>query len=134
MSKPATINDVQKRVDTMPAAMSAKGLRNPVAKFNIVANEELQAYLSWDDKKTSYGSKYEWIKGKTPAAVLSKMDAFIAKLPSPEETRMKEFMGALSDVIELGRQNGIEVDFVNPLVETMKRLSSNIITDQREAA
>ncbi|SFB52038.1 hypothetical protein SAMN03159496_04592 [Rhizobium sp. NFR07] len=134
MSKPATINDVQKRVDAMPAAMSAKGLRNPVAKFNIVANEELQAYLSWDDKKTSYGSKYEWIKGKTPADVLRKMEAFIAKLPSPEETRMKEFMGALSDVIELGRQNGIEVDFVSPLVETMKRLSSNIITDQREAA
>lgn len=26
------------------------------------------------------------------------------------------------------------VEFVNPLVETMKRLSSNIITDQRAAA
>jgi hypothetical protein len=47
---------------------------------------------------------------------------------------MKEFMTALSDVIELGRQNGIEVDFVNPLVDTMRRLSENILTDQREAA
>ncbi|KEA07516.1 hypothetical protein [Rhizobium rhizogenes] len=129
-----TIDDVQQRINAMPAAMSAKGLRNPVARFSIVANEELQAYLSWDDKKTSYGSKYEWVKSKTPAGVLNKMDAFIAKLPSPEETRMKEFMGALSDVIELGRQNGIEVDHVNPLVETMRRLSENIITDQRVAA
>jgi hypothetical protein len=129
-----TIEDVRKRVNAMPAAMSAKGLRNPDAAFSISANAELSAHLRWDDKKTAYGSKYEWVKGKTPAEILRKMDAFIAKLPSPEETRMKEFMGALSDVIELGRQNGIEVDFVNPLVETMKRLSSNIITDQREAA
>lgn len=134
MTKTMTIEDVQKRVDSMPAAMSAKGLRNPDATFSISANSELSAHLRWDDKKTSYGSKYEWVKGKTPADILRRMDAFIAKLPSPDETRMKEFMGALSDVIELGRQNGIEVDFVNPLVETMKRLSSNIITDQREAA
>lgn len=134
MSKTMTIEDAQNRVNAMPAAMNAKGLRNPAARFSIVANEELQAYLSWDDKKTSFGTKYEWVKGKTPADILNKMDAFIAKLPSPEETRMKEFMGALSDVIELGRQNGIEVDFVNPLVDTMRRLSENILTDQREAA
>jgi hypothetical protein len=134
MTKPTTIEDVQARINTMPAAMNAKGLRNPDAKFSISANAELAAHLGWDDKKTAYGSKYEWIKGKTPSEILRKMDAFIAALPSPDETRMKEFMTALSDVIELGRQNGIEVDFVNPLVDTMRRLSENILTDQREAA
>jgi hypothetical protein len=134
MTKPTTIEDVQKRINAMPASMSAKGLREPKAEFDIRGNEELQGYMSWKDKSALYGSKYEWVKGKTPAEILRKMDAFIAALPSPDETRMKEFMTALSDVIELGRQNGIEVDFVNPLVDTMRRLSENIITDQRVAA
>ncbi|RWX28470.1 hypothetical protein EHH54_32460 [Rhizobium leguminosarum] len=131
MSKTITIEDVQKRVDAMPTAMNAKGLREPRASIDIRGNEDLQGMLSWSDKRTSYGTKYEWVKGKTVADILRKMDAFIAKLPSPEEARMREFMGALSDVIELGRKNGIEVDFVNPLVDTMRRLSENILTDQR---
>lgn len=131
-NQPATIADIQKRIDAMPAAMNAKGLREPEAAFSISANSEISAYLRWTDKKRAYGSRYEWVKGKTPAEILDKMDAFIAALPSPDETRKKEFMTALSDVIELGRQNGIEVDFVNPLVDTMRRLSENIITDQRE--
>lgn len=126
-----TIEDVQKRIDAMPAAMSAKGLRKPTAQFTVSGNESLQGYLSWNDKAKLYGNAYEFIRGKTASEVINKMDAFIAALPSPEETRMKEFMTALSDTIELGRQNGIEVDFVNPLVDTMRRLSENIITDQR---
>lgn len=132
MSKPITIEEVQKRIDAMPAAMSAKGLRKPEATFSIRANSEIYVYLRWDDKKTAYGSAYHRPEGKTPAEMLDNADAFIAGLPSPEETRMKEFMTALSDTIELGRQNGIEVDFVNPLVDTMRRLSENILTDQRE--
>jgi hypothetical protein len=83
MTKPTTIEDVQARINTMPAAMNAKGLRNPEASFVIRANDEISAYLSWDDKKTSYGTKYEWVKGKTPADILNMMDAFIAALPSP---------------------------------------------------
>ena len=128
-----TIADVQKRLDAMPAAMTAKGLRDPKADFTISANSEMRGYAAWKDKRKSFGDAYEFFRGKSPADVLAKLEAFIAKLPAPEETRMKEFMSALSDVIELGRSNGIDVDFINPLAETMKRLSSNILTDQRAA-
>lgn len=126
-----TVVDVQKRLDAMPAAMSAKGLREPRAEFTISANSELRGYLAWKDKKNSYGEAYEFIRGKTVTDILAKLEVFIAKLPAPEEARMKEFMSALSDVIELGRQNGIAVEFINPLTEAMQRLSSNILTDQR---
>ncbi|WP_391564592.1 hypothetical protein [Sinorhizobium meliloti] len=46
---------------------------------------------------------------------------------------MKQFMGALANVIDLGKDNGIEVEFLNPLQATMKKLSDNILTDQRAA-
>lgn len=126
--------EIQTRLDAMPSAMAAKGLSRPRAEFDIRGNEAMQGMLSWDDKRSLCSSKYEWVKGKTPTDVLRKMDEFIAALPTPEEARMKEFMTALSDVIELGRKSGVEVEFANPLVETMKRLSCNIITDQRVAA
>lgn len=132
-SSPMTIADAQKRLDALPAAMSAKGLREPKADLTISANSELRGYLCWKDKNKSFGDAYEFMRGKSPSDVFAKMEAFIAKLPAREEARMKEFMTALSNVIELGRQNGIEVEFVNPLVETMQRLSKNILTDRRAA-
>jgi len=66
--------------------------------------------------------------------LIAKARKFIAELPTAEETKFREFMGALGNVIDLGRKNGIEVDFINPLTETMKRLSENALTDQRVAS
>lgn len=129
----ATIAAVQKRINAATPAMSAKGLRKPEASFDIRANVAPRICLAWDDKKSAYRRKYEWVKGDTATVSLNNMDAFIAGLPSPEETRMQEFMTALSGAIELGRENGIDVDFINPLAETMKRLSENAITYQRAA-
>lgn len=128
-----TVADLQRRVDPVPAAMSAKGLREPRAEVTISANSEPRGYLAWKDKRKTYGDAYEFMRGKSVADVLAKMEARIAKLPTPEETRMKEFMTALSDAIELGRENGISLEFINPLTEAMQRLSSNILTDQRAA-
>lgn len=128
-----TIADVQKRLDSMPAAMSAKGLKQPRAEIDIRGNSGIQGMLAWPSGKRFDGDTYQWFKGDAPDEILAAMGTFIAGLPAPEETQMKEFMSALSDVIELGRTNGINVEFINPLTEAMKRLSSNILTDQRIA-
>ena len=59
-------------------------------------------------------------------------DAFslINSLPSAEDAKRQQFMASLAKVLDLGRDNGIEVDFLNPLTETMKRLSESAITYQ----
>jgi len=129
-----TVAEVQKIIDTIPARMCAAGLRNPRVEVIINGNEPVSGHAKWDDKKTSYGSKYEWFKGDSVDDILANLQVWIATLPSAEETNRKEFLTALSDVIELGRQNGIEVDFINPLQETMKRLSENALVDMRVAA
>ena len=126
--------EIQKRLDRMPAAMAAKGKRMPNAEYRIEANAASCITLRWAKAKSNWADEFNYIRGESPADILRNTDEFIAALPTAEETRMKEFMTALSDVIELGRKSGVEVEFVNPLVETMKRLSSNIITDQRVAA
>lgn len=128
--------EIQKRVDGLAKAMIAKGLREPTANMKCESHVGYELYLKWKDvtKADLYDNgAYEFIKGKGLADIFSKAEAFIAALPSADEARMKKFMGALANVIDLGRSNGVEIEFLNPLQATMKKLSENILTDQRAA-
>lgn len=126
-------NTIQKRLNTIATAMMAKGLRNPDARFGLYANAEPNVYLRWDNLKDRYNDNYKFFRGDDIKVILAGADAYVAALPSPDQARQNEFMAALGAVIDLGRQNNIDVEFVNPLVVTMKKLSENILTDQRAA-
>ena len=131
------IEAIQKRIDKMPAAMSAKGLVEPEADFILSANSESYVRLYWyKDRaaKAKYSPSYHYIRQGSISQKLDEADLFIATLPSRKEAQFQEFMTALGGVIDLGKSNGIEVDFLNPLVATMKRLSENAITHQKGAA
>ena len=54
----------------------------------------------------------------------------LKKLPSAKDENTRAFMRDLGKLIDNGRKIGLEVEFMNPLVESMKRLSENIITHQ----
>ena len=58
---------------------------------------------------------------------LDAADAFLAALPPINEARRREWMEALGRHIDKGREIGIETEFLNPLAETMQRLSKNAI-------
>jgi len=126
--------EIQQIINTMPARMSAKGLREPAVEFSLRANVSLQVMLKWKKGGGVYDHHYEWLCADSPREALDKAEAFIAALPSAEETKRNNFLTALGKVIDLGRETGIEVEFVNPLVETMKRISENAITYRQEAA
>jgi len=129
--------DIQQRVNALSKAMLAKGLREPSATLRFECNAEVSVYLRWKDvtKPDSFYSsgEFQHFDGSTPEQVMDNAAAFIEGLPSAEEARMKQFMGALANVIDLGKGNGIDVEFLNPLQATMKKLSENILTDQRAA-
>ena len=127
-------NEIQQIINAMPARMSAKGLREPAVEFSLSANVSPQVMLRWKKEGDGYDNHYQWIKAESPREALDKAEAFIAALPSAEETKRNNFLTALGKVIDLGRETGIEVEFVNPLVETMKRISENAITYRQEAA
>jgi len=129
--------EIQNRVNTLSKGMLAKGLREPVAILRFENNAQIDVYLRWKDvtkQDTIYSSgEFKSFNGSTPEQALDKAAEFIKGLPSADETRMKQFMGALANDIDLGKANGIEVEFMNPLQATMKKLSENILTDQRAA-
>lgn len=130
------VTEIQSRVDALSKAMLAKGLSQPSAQFHIESGREPCVMLKWykATKDWSGSTKYEWLRADTAAKVLDAADAFVAGLPSADETKFREFMSALGGVIDLGKTNGIEVEFLNPLVATMKKLSENALTDQRASS
>lgn len=128
---------IQKRIDRMPAAMAAKGLYSPNAEFVLDANGGCRVALRWYksvEDKQNYRGSFDWFREGSIADQLDAADKFIADLPSKDETRFREFMGALGGVIDLGKDNGIEVEFLNPLRATMKKLSENALAYQPQAA
>jgi len=134
---PMDTAEIQKRIDVMPAAMSAKGLIEPRATILLNGNQEPSMLLQWyknQKDRAACHTTCESFRGSTIPDQLDAGDAFIAALPCREEVKFKEFMSALGGVIDLGRDNGIEVEFLSPLRATMKKLSENALTFQREPA
>lgn len=126
------IKEIKRRLDALAAGMLAKGVPEPEARLNIESNvTDFSVVLSWPDKKRF--REYEYFRG-TITEALDAAAAYVAALPTPEQTRMTAFMASLGETIELGKKADIDVEMVNPLVETMKRLSKNALTHAKGAA
>lgn len=135
-SKSMTIIEMQKVCNELQAALAEKGRTQTVVRFWVESHAEHLLTLEWHKPNSvrDWDTEKEYMRGDNVSKLIARARKFIAELPTAEETKFREFMGALGNVIDLGRKNGIEVDFINPLTETMKRLSENALTDQRVAS
>lgn len=135
-SKSMTIIEMQAVCNELQAALAAKGKTRTVVRFWVESHSQHILTLEWHKANSirDWDTENEYLRADNVSKLIAKARKFIAELPTAEETKFREFMGALGNVIELGRKNGIEVDFINPLTETMKRLSENALTDQRVAS
>lgn len=128
----------QERVNALVTAMMAKGMRKPDANLWIMANAGPTVYLKWEKGVGGGGysdnNQTEFIRGDSFAETMTKAEEFIDKQPDAQTAKLNEFLTSLGRVIDLGRQHGIEADYLNPLIASMKKLSENVITDQRGAA
>jgi len=126
-----TISDIYAAINPLPVMLSAKGKTRPEVHFEIEANASLTISLKWHKfGGGDWDNEYEWCRGDTFDEALAKAVKFIDELPSAEEARLHAFMGKLGSLIDAGRSEGIAVDYLNPLLDTMKRLSENVITYQ----
>ena len=126
------ISAVYDAINPMPAMLSAKGKAQPTAQLRIEANARISVAFSWvkDGRSFDWDREYEVFVGDTVTETVTKALSFINDLPDISTARLHKFMGQLGKLIDDGREVGIDVDYLNPLVETMKRLSENAITHQ----
>jgi len=131
------VNEINTRLSAIVRAMSAKGLSRPKASFWIENDAEFTIHIKWMKdavSRSSFDEKYDFMHADTPEAVFEKVEKWVDDLPSPEQAKFNEFMGAVAKAVDLGREHGIDVEYVNPLAETLKRLSENALTFRGEAA
>lgn len=121
--------EIQTRLDSMVPRLLDKGMPEPGPSFTMGSSKSPSGMISWREAKNGYNYQWSHHKGDTVADILDSMDAWISALPTRDERKMDEFTTQLAATIELCRANGIDVEFVNPLIEAMKRLSENAIED-----
>jgi hypothetical protein len=131
-----TINDIYAAINPLPAMLSAKGLVKPEVNVLIEANANLTLMMRWDKpyRNNSWEQDYECFSGGNFAELVQRAAEYIAGLPSAEQAKLHNFMGKLGGIIDAAKDDGIEVDYLNPLLDTMKRLSENVITYKPGAA
>lgn len=79
------------------------------------------------------GCKTQFFHGKAEEGfgpLFDRANAFVNGLVSVDEAKKNDFIAAVGHLIEQGREVGIDVEFLNPLTDMMKTLSTNIITKQ----
>ena len=136
MSKTTTIEDIYAAINPLPAALSAKGKIKPDVSLCVQANADISISMSWEKRNATYAYErdYKTCLGDTFEQVIGKAVEFITGLPSAEQAKLHDFMGNLGRLIDVGKSDGIDLDYINPLLDTMKRLSENVITFQPEKA
>lgn len=125
-----TIADIYAAINPMPAMLSKKGKVKPNADFKVMANAGFHISMSWR-KPYAYNDweqEYQVFSGSTLEEVVEKAISFINDLPTAEQAKLNNFMGKLGKLIDAGKDDGIEVAYLNPLIESMKKLSENVIT------
>jgi hypothetical protein len=125
-----TIADIYAAINPLPARLLEKGKVNPCVELKIEANAGIHIVMNW--KKygavSDWDNEYQLFLGDDFDQCMSKAEAFIAGLPSAEQFRLHAFMDKLGKLIDVGKTEGIAVDYLNPLLDSMKRLSENVIT------
>ena len=120
------------RLQAANAALSAKGFGDPRVQIEHSVNVDGARFGGWLWYSINGTPKCETVDAfDTNEDALAALDKHIADLKTPEQEQRDEFLKALGRVIDQGRDAGIEVGFMNPLVQAMKDLSENILTDQR---
>ncbi|MGV0879474.1 hypothetical protein V6767_20275 [Martelella sp. FLE1502] len=102
------------------------------AEIDFKSNEGPALYL-WGDGISKDGDTLQHIEGDTIEVLIGNANRYLDKIPSKEDRQKRELANLLAKVIDKGNEYGVEVEFMNPLRETMRKLSENIITDQRAA-
>lgn len=124
-----TEDEIQWAVNTLLADMVLRGLRSPVCNAWFNAEADPSIYMHWEEDGCPYG-RTELGRGEDIAEALQNARDIIEAIPPKADRDKAEFTRLLANVIDKGRSIGIEVDYLNPLTETMKRLSENALTYQ----
>lgn len=125
-----TYEEIQKAVNEISKMLTDRGVGHYACSFDVRANEQSMFMVS-SYEEFFEGQDYLISRGDTPKEIFDAATKMVKLLPSKEGRNKQVFMAELASVIDKGKDLGIDVEFLNPLIEQMRALSENIITDKR---
>ena len=123
---------------TLIDMLKAKGYVDGDASISFRAtdgDDDPRIRLSFDYRARADGPReYKAVTGwdvafsTEPIAYFMKAQAMIAELPTVREALIKEFVNQIEELKVRAEDLEVDVDFVNPLAELMKKLATNALT------
>ena len=123
-------------LSTLIDMLEAKGYHDPDAVIRFRSSKAYtQVRLEFDYKTHENATRtYRSVsmadtnESQDPIAYFMKAQSMIAELPTVREARIKEFVNQVEELKSLAEDLEVDVDFVNPLAELMKKLATNALT------
>lgn len=128
-----SLSEMQDRIAALDAALIDKNYTVPDCDLTVTASGDCMIWV----KSGYYGKEgriFEGVEGATLEAAFDAADRFVAKLEDMADHKKKEAVKTFGRAVDGLRDAGIEAKFVDPLSDTLKAMSENLLTHQPEAA
>jgi len=123
-----TPTDILREIARLEKLLTSKGFTTPHIEISVgFSTRELTANISY---KAGGSSEYQFIHVEALDGfdgLIGDAEDYINGLKSVAEIQKDAFIASVGRLIDQGRDIGIEVDFLNPLVDMMGKLSHNIL-------
>ena len=86
-------------------------------------------YMHWDEEGMTHG-RTEVCRCNSMNEAITMAHYILNSIPTKEDRDKADFMRSLANAIDKGKSISIDVEFLNPLKETMQRISENALTHQ----
>ena len=116
---------IQHELDRTEEALRDSGVFHPSVRWIMSAHSEPRFELAW------YGTEgYRDSETKT-FRTSTELRLFREELPTADERRMQNFHRSLGQLIEKGREAGLEDTTLSGLLQTHEALTTNLLTHRR---
>ena len=124
-------SDILFEINRLENLLTDKGFTAAKIEISVgFSTRELTANIAY---KAGNSHEYQFIHTLAKdgfETLIQDTEDYINGLKSVAEIQKDNFIASVGRLIDQGREIGVEVDFLNPLVEMMGKLSSNIITKE----
>jgi len=121
-------SDILREITRLEKLLANKGFTAPKIEISVgFSTRELTSNISY---KAGGSSEYHFIHVEALdgfESVIQDTEDYINGLKSVADILKENFVASVGRLIDQGRDIGIEVDFLNPLVDMMGKLSHNIL-------
>ena len=121
-------SDILHEITRLEKLLTNKGFNAAKIEISVgFSTRELTANISY---KAGSEVQYKFIHLEADdgfEGLIADTEDYINSLKSVAEIQKDAFVASVGRLIDQGRDIGIEVDFLNPLVEMMGRMSHNIL-------